>query len=160
MRSRRPRTSSARSLKRTVRQPHVTNAVGTCESCGRTFKYRLVHNGFGDSAFAYCDRCGCEASLSCWYSSVPRQAQLKVHGPVNPEAEALLRPCSCGGTFKANASPRCPHCSVALSAEAARSYLEANAPGTAGGWRWQGSWQGLYSLVVEDRWIQDNWRSS
>ena len=132
--------------------------IGTCESCGKTFSYRLVHNGFGDCAFAYCDKCGCEASLSCWFSDIPPQAHLKVHGPVNPEAEVLLQPCSCGGTFRANASPRCPHCTSPLSAVSARSYIEANAPGTAKGWTWQGSWDGIYSLIVEDRWVQDNWR--
>jgi hypothetical protein len=145
-----------RPLNFTVRQPHVSDAVGTCESCGRTFSYRLIHNGFNDSAFAYCDRCGCEATLSGWHKAP--EAQLKVHGPVNPEAEALLQPCSCGGTFRATASPRCPHCHTALSPEAARSYIEAHAPGTANGWRWQGAWSGLYSVIVEGRWVQDNWR--
>jgi hypothetical protein len=135
--------------------PH---SVGTCESCRRTFSYRLVHNGFGDSAFAYCDRCGCEASLSCWHQGIPPEAHLKVHGPVNPEAEGLLQPCYCGGAFRANASPRCPHCKSVLSADSARIYLEANAAGTSKRWRWQGSWSGIYSLIVEDLWVQDNWR--
>ncbi|MGH9725536.1 MAG: hypothetical protein ACRD41_10765, partial [Candidatus Acidiferrales bacterium] len=80
--------------------------IGTCESCGRTFSYQLIHNGFNDSAFAYCERCGCEASLSCWYKDIPPGARLKVHGPVNPEAEAFLQQCGCGGIFRANASPR------------------------------------------------------
>jgi uncharacterized paraquat-inducible protein A len=136
----------------------TSNSVGTCDSCGLTFSYQLIHNGFNDSAFAYCDRCGCEASLSCWYERIPAGAQLKLHGPVNPEAEALLLPCTCGGTFRANASPRCPHCGSALSAELARSYIEADAPGTAKGWRWQGSWAGMYSIIVEGRWVKDNWR--
>lgn len=131
--------------------------IGTCESCGGTFAYQLIHNGFNDSAFAYCDRCGCEASLSGWYAHIPPQAHLKVHGPVNPEAEALLQRCECGGVFLASASPRCPHCSAELSAIAARTYLEANAPGTAEGWRWQGSWFGVYSIIIEDRWVKDNW---
>ena len=93
--------------------------LGACESCDRTFAYQLVHNGFNDSAFAYCDRCGREASLSCWYSNIPPAAHLKVHGPVNPEAEALLMPCQCGGAFRANASPRCPYCNTELSPEVA-----------------------------------------
>jgi hypothetical protein len=134
------------------------NPVGACDSCGRTFAYRLIHNGFNDSAFAYCDRCGSEASLSCWYDHIPAGAKLKVHGPVNPEAEALLLPCSCGGTFRASASPRCPHCLAGLSAESAGVYIEANAPGTAKGWRWQRSWAGMYSIIVDGRWVKDNWR--
>jgi uncharacterized paraquat-inducible protein A len=132
-------------------------ATGTCDACGQTFEYRLIHNGFNDSAYAYCDRCGCAASLNGYYKNIPPQAHLKIHGPINPEAEALLQACSCGGTFRADAAPRCPHCKFPLSAEGARSYIEANAPGTAKGWRWQRSWKGLYSLIVEDRWVQDNW---
>jgi hypothetical protein len=158
VRLRRLLASAGRTLYLTVRQPHVSDAVGTCESCGCTFSYRLIHNGFNDSAFAYCDRCGCEASLHYYYADVPPEAHLKVHGPVNPEAEALLQPCSCGGTFRAKAGPRCPHCNAALSADAAGSYIEANAPGTAKGWRWQGTWGGLYSLVVEGRQVRNNWR--
>lgn len=134
--------------------------IGACESCGHTFSYQLIHNGFNDSAFAYCERCGCEASLSCWYKDIPPGAHLKVHGPVNPEAEAFLQPCECGGIFRANASPRCPHCNSELSPEVARSYLEVNAPGTPKGWRWQGTWFGVYSIVIENRRIKDNWLRS
>jgi predicted nucleic acid-binding Zn ribbon protein len=31
---------------------------GECESCGRSFRYYLVHSGFNDSAYVHCDRCG------------------------------------------------------------------------------------------------------
>ena len=131
--------------------------VGTCGSCNQTFAYRLIHNGFNGTAFAYFDHCGSTALLDEWYKGVPRSAKLKVHGPVNPEAEALLKPCPCGGRFLASASPRCPHCSAELLAEEARSYIEANAPGTQAGWRWQGSWDGTYCIIVEDQLFQDNW---
>src|ERR1700720_1205354 len=118
--------------------------TGNCESCASHFQYELLHNGFGDTAYAYCERCGRTALLSCWYSNIPPEAHLKVHGPVNIEAESLLAPCECGGAFRAAGSPRCPKCHVALSAEASMSFIEANAPGTVKGWRWQRSWQGLY----------------
>jgi hypothetical protein len=131
--------------------------TGSCDSCGGRFQYQLVHNGFNDSAFAYCDACGSSALLSCWFAEVPSGAKLKVHGPINPEAEALLRPCECGGKFRAAASPRCPHCRATLSAEGARDFIEANAPGTARGWRWQGSWDGIYSILIEGRNVTDNW---
>jgi hypothetical protein len=133
--------------------------IGICDSCSRTFSYRLIHNGFNDSAFAYCDRCSCLASLSAWHKSIPAAAQFRAHGPVTPETEALLQPCQCGGTFRASASPRCPHCNHPLSAEAATSYVEANAPGTAKGWKWQRSWQGLYCVIVEGRAVSDVWAS-
>jgi hypothetical protein len=131
---------------------------GTCDSCARQFQYELLHNGFGDTAYAYCDRCGRTALLSCWYRDIPPAAHLKVHGPVNVEAELLLAPCECGGAFRATASPRCPNCYVALSAEAATSFIEANAPGTIEGWRWQRSWQGLYCVVIDNRRATDPWR--
>ena len=131
--------------------------TGSCDSCRGKFHYQLVHNGFNDSAFAYCEVCGSSALLSCWYDRIPLEAKLKVHGPINPEAEALLTPCACGGKFRAGASPRCPHCRAVLSAEASREFIEANAPGTAKGWRWQGSWDGMYSILIEGRNVNDNW---
>jgi hypothetical protein len=131
--------------------------TGRCTSCGGAFSYELVHNGFNDSAFAYCDACGCEASLSCWCETIPSGARLKVHGPVNPEAEALLRPCSCGGKFRASASPRCPHCKAPLDPAKASEYIEANAPGTKLGWQWQRSWQGAYSIIIQGLSVKDNW---
>ena len=132
--------------------------LGVCETCGQSFRYRLIHNGFDDSAFAYCDECGRTAILSCWCNEIPEGVELEIHGPVNSEAEALLEPCSCGGRFRASASPRCPRCRSPLSAEMARSYLEANASGTGSGWCWQTTWDGTYSIVIEDNLVKDNWK--
>ena len=134
--------------------------IGHCDACEKPFHYVLLHNGFGDSAFAYCDACGREASLSGWCQNIPAQAKLKCHGPINREAEALLAPCECGGTFRASASPRCPHCGSPLDAAKAAAYIEANAPGTASGWRWERSWGGIYSIIVEGRCVNDNWRAT
>jgi hypothetical protein len=131
---------------------------GECEHCGSHFGYALIHNGFNDSAFAYCDSCGRTAILSAWFEGIPEEADFKPHGPVSLESEARLSPCECGGTFRSAAAPRCPSCNSELSARTARSWIEANAPGTAKGWRWQGSWSGLYAIVVEGRFVKDNWR--
>jgi hypothetical protein len=133
------------------------NDTGQCEACGEAFTYQLIHNGFNESAFAYCNRCGCTALLDGYYEAIPAGAKLAVHGPVNPEAEVLLAQCSCGGSFRANASPRCVRCTAELSAESATQYLEANAPGTVKGWRWQRSWQGLYCIIIADRVVRNNW---
>jgi hypothetical protein len=93
--------------------PQMTKVdTGVCEVCGQSFNYLLIHNGFGDTAYAYCDKCGRTAFVSGWSKNIPVAAKLKLHGPVNPEAEALLAPCSCGGAFRAGATPRCPHCGV------------------------------------------------
>ena len=132
--------------------------TGNCDACARPFRYSLLHNGFADSAYAYCDKCGMTAFISAWDKAIPLAAKLKAHGPINPEAEILLAPCVCGGTFRADASPRCPHCSVPLSADGAAKYIEENASGTSKGWRWQRSWQGLYAIVIEGRSCKGSWR--
>jgi hypothetical protein len=137
------------------------SGVGICEHCNRAFDYRLIHNGFNDSAFAYCNSCGCLAILSHW-SKWPKEAVPGIGG-IKPEIEAYLSPCSCGGRFRADAAPRCPHCHQILCAEKAAAYIEANAPGTAKGWRWQRSWNGnyaLYAVMIEGRVVHDPWRSS
>jgi len=132
--------------------------TGACEHCGARFGYFLVHNGFNESSFAYCEGCGRTALLSGWFDDIPDDAGFHHQGPVSVEAEAWLQSCACGGAFRANASPRCPKCNGKLSAQEARSWIEANAPGTAKGWHWQGGWHGLYCIVIERRSVEDNWR--
>lgn len=141
------------------RRPDPGPDLGECESCHRTFEYQLLHNGFGDTAYAYCDRCGMIALLN-FYSQRPAGAPLRVHGPIDRETERWLESCSCGGSFRRDASPRCPHCTAPLSAELATRYIEKNAPGTRKGWRWQRSWLGLYAIAVEGRMVSDNWREA
>ena len=131
---------------------------GTCDRCDQTFEYRLIHSGFNDTAFAYCDSCGGVAFLSI-YSRKPPGVVLDF-GTIAPEVEPFLAPCDCGGRFRADAAPRCPNCHQPLSAERATAYIEANAPGTAKGWRWQRAWHGLYALVVENRSVENPWDST
>ncbi len=69
--------------------------------------------------------------------------------------EPFLKPCECNGAFRRGSSPRCLHCKQPISADPA-PYIETNAPGTAKGWRWQRNWTGLYCIVIEDRWVEDN----
>jgi len=119
---------------------------GICDQCGQTFQYHLIHNGFNESAYAYCADCGMTVLLDTLYRDslgIPR------HRSITKEGEERLLPCDCGGTFRAGASPRCPHCRQPLSAKAARKWIEENAPGTAGGWQWQCDWIGLYAIVIE-----------
>jgi hypothetical protein len=35
--------------------------------------------------------------------------------------------------------------------------IEADAPGTAKGWRWQRNWTGLYCVILADGVVHDNW---
>src|SRR5207249_2445978 len=44
---------------------------GTCEHCGQTFGYWLVHCGFSDCSYAHCDKCGMTAILSSWDKHMP-----------------------------------------------------------------------------------------
>lgn len=132
---------------------------GRCEICSGQFTYFLVHNGFNDSAYAYCDRCGRTSILSGWHDGIPAGVQLKLHQAISETAEPYLEDCECGGKFKRKASPRCPHCKGELSAIAATSYIEKNAPGTQSGWRWQQNWQGIYCIIVEGKSVTDNWKS-
>src|SRR5271169_833762 len=122
--------------------------VGICDQCHKTFGYYLIHNGFNESWYAYCDRCGATAILSL-YS--PRTSKLwlgkMLQGLIPPEIEPHLRPCSCGGRLIAAATPRCPHCDQSLSPVAAADWIERNAPGAKKGWRWQKDWGGLYCIV-------------
>ena len=106
---------------------------GRCEHCGHAFTYALLHNGFNDSAYAYCASCCNVAILSGWHKGIPEQAAFRAHGPISQVTESWLKPCPCGGSFMANASPRCPHCNQTLSSEAARTWMEQNASGTAQG---------------------------
>ena len=36
---------------------------GDCEHCCRTYHYMLLHAGFGDFSYAYCDACGMLATF-------------------------------------------------------------------------------------------------
>ena len=145
-------------IKRLFGRPGSRPSAGECESCRGTFAYDLVHNGFADTAYAYCDRCGTTALLSGWHDAIPTGAPLRIQGPIESETEAWLEPCACGGAFRREASPRCPHCNMVLSPELATRYIERNAPGAKKGWRWQRNWLGMYAIIIEGRVVNNNWR--
>ena len=132
---------------------------GSCESCGASFEYSLIHNGFNDSAYAYCDRCGGAALLSAWSDKAPAGVRLRVHGEIQPEIIGLLSGCTCGGRFAVGAVPRCPSCKGRLSPEDAGVWIERNAPGTEKGWRWQRKWDGLYCVIIEENVTHDPWKA-
>jgi hypothetical protein len=134
------------------------DGIGKCGQCGKLFPYDLFHSGFGDFAYAYCDRCGMLSILDGW--KPPEGVKLTIHRMIAPDIEPLLSPCPCGGQFRAGASPRCPHCGSRLSAEEATTWIEANAPGTARGWRWQRNWSGIYAISIERPFVRDNWKGA
>ena|SRR5436309_9414544 len=132
-----------------------TDGFGLCEACGAKFPYCLIHNGFNESAYAYCSDCGQTALLDGW--KMPEAISIELHRPLASDKENLLQPCLCGGRFCGSASPRCPDCRHELSPVHAVEWIQRNASGTKGGWRWQRSWQGLYAIVIGDRVVRDNW---
>jgi hypothetical protein len=75
--------------------------TGICEHCDQQFAYDLLHNGFNDTAYAYCDTSGCTALLSAW-SKIPLGAPIRFHTCINKAVEPYLKSCSCGGHFRAD----------------------------------------------------------
>jgi hypothetical protein len=130
--------------------------IGDCEHCKKQFGYYLIHNGFNDSSYGYCDTCGMTALLDGW--KAPKHVRLTLHQSITPEVEPSLAQCTCGGTFRAGGSPRCPHCNEPLSAIRAAEYIESQVDGTKKGWRWQRSWTSLYCIIIEDNVAHDVWK--
>jgi hypothetical protein len=139
----------------------MDRAKGTlaCEKCGCWSTYRLLHTGFSDSAYAYCRDCGMTAVLNA-YRAVQRPVRVPWFAEVSSEAAAYLLPCPCGGEFANDRAPRCPSCKTSWSAERVTAAFEADAPGTAKGWRWQHSWTGVYFVIIEGRAVYNNWRGA
>ena len=130
--------------------------IGYCETCHKQFGYYLIHNGFNDSAYAYCDTCGEACLLNLWH--LPKGVEIKDYGVIPESVEPFLKSCECRGTFRKGASPRCSHCNSILSPIEATKYIEANAPAAKDGWRWQQSWEGLYCIIIEDKVAHDCWK--
>jgi hypothetical protein len=131
------------------------DGYGTCGSCAQTFPYYLIHNGFNDTAYAYCDTCGLTAFLGT-YAKRPDGVPYRPYEHISKDVEPFLRPCDCGGRFSATAFPRCPSCREPLSPTDAAAWIEPNAPGSARRW-WQGTWEGLHAIVIDGRAIYDPW---
>jgi len=127
-----------------------------CDHCGGTFQYQITHNGFNDSAYAYCDSCSLTVLLSGWTQTAKRVA-LRIHQRITPDLIMLLKPCRCGGAFRSSADPKCPTCATGLSPVTVTSYVERNARGTERGWHWQQSWSGIYSIVLNEIFVEDWW---
>jgi hypothetical protein len=99
------------------------------------------------------------AILSYWNKQMPKlPLGFAAQQEICSEFEQYIQPCECGGVFRKGSFPRCPHCAQTLSAEAATTYIEANAPGTKKGWRWQRNWHDIYCIVIENRRVNDNFK--
>ena len=129
---------------------------GQCERCGKDFRWHLIHNGFNSTCHAYCSSCGATALLSLLGPALIKRNVYP--GGITPDLEALMAVCSCGGSFRADAVPRCPSCSGELSAVEASRYIEPAEPGSRDGWHWQRRWTGpraLYAIIINGRQVED-----
>ena len=133
-------------------------AIGSCDGCKRDFHYYLIHNGFNDSYYAYCDRCGRTSILDVYAPNFPKIVGKHGFGRIPPELEPHVKPCECGGHLRVEAGPRCPECGRLLSALEAASYIEKNAAGNKKGWRWQKNWSGIYCIVIEEHTVSNNFK--
>lgn len=133
------------------------DGLGVCEHCNSRFSYYLVHSGFNDSSYAYCDSCGCTAILDD-YAPRPSGVPFERFKRITTGVEPYLERCECGGRFTAAGEPRCSKCNTTLSAIAATIWIEHNAPGTSQGWHWQRTWDDLYCIVIEGHVISNPWR--
>ncbi len=133
------------------------NHTGWCHQCGCEFPFEVIHCGFNEASYAYCEDCGTVALLAAGYKEkrgIPR------HRGIEAEGEPQLSACPCSGRFAAGASPRCPHCRGALDATQASEYIEAAIRPVAAGWNWQRNWEGLYCMIVDRRVTHDRLKSS
>ena len=129
----------------------LTFHKGDCEHCSRIFHYTLLHAGFGDYSYAYCDSCGALATIDYSCSMMTTLPPISVpHQVIDAAWEPYLRPCQCGGHFRRGAFPRCVHCNQPLSAEHAAIHVERNSVGAPRGWRWQRNWTDEYCIALED----------
>jgi hypothetical protein len=132
--------------------------VGNCEHCHGQFSYHLVHAGFSDCIYAYCNFCGKTAILSVYDERMPKLPNCPDFEEICSAMEPYIRSCECGGRFQRGAAPRFPRCGESLSAESATRYIESNAPGTKVGWHWQRSWSKVYCIVIENKKVENNFR--
>jgi hypothetical protein len=94
-----------------------SDAQVRCPACGREVHLVQRHAGFGNQGFMYCDR---SATVLTWDGYDP--AWIALVGETHPWmltegqrrlVEAVVPPCSCGGSFRFANPPRCPHCQAA-----------------------------------------------
>ncbi len=134
--------------------------IGRCDKCSRQFNYSLMHCGFGDCLYAYCDNCG----KTAFFDDYKPPNELKgfvryssVNYIIPEQLEPFIEKCSCGGNFKHDASPRCVHCKQTLSPIEANKYIKSDPPDKEG-WYWQNNWTGIYAIIIDDNKVNDNWK--
>lgn len=137
--------------------------IGYCNRCGYKFSYELIHNGFNETAYAYCDRCGKTLFLDEYYKQIPQECLwfFKIKGryeKISEKLERFLESCGCGGKFTRSAKPRCPHCKEVLSTKNATDFILNNSkPGSINS-NWRISWKSLYAIIINGRRVYNKWK--
>lgn len=134
--------------------------AGKCDKCSTQFNYSLMHCGFGDCLYAYCDSCGKTAFFDDYKLPKDLRGSLQysaVNYVIPERLESFIERCDCGGQFRHNASPRCPYCKEKLSSIEANKYIKSDSPEKSG-WHWQNNWTGIYAIIIEGNKINDNWK--
>lgn len=127
-----------------------------CSTCSELFSVEVLHAGFDDSEFLYCDHCHRVAVLNIYSGRSTALRDLAQAGlwtwrdspGARSQIEALLAPCECGGHFTFDAVPRCPHCRDPLILDSVLSQLDAR------GW-WKQGWRGVYCLITAGGRVDD-----
>lgn len=114
----------------------------TCKCCRGIVEGELYHLGFSDMDCMYCDSCPRVLLLKDrtlagrigvnWPHLRAGDQGWEYYDrhllPYYTKFEALFKPCTCGGSFRAGATPRCPLCNGPILGAS----LEADKPST---WR-------------------------
>lgn len=110
--------------------PGNTRIISTCESCGKSFLFRMYHVGFSEVDYYYCECCTNYLAVSLWdkkYNQLLDKLQVKristFSAPcefseeeirLNLENYKLIEDqfisCACGGRFRYLANCLCPFC--------------------------------------------------
>ena len=124
---------------------------GDCEHCLRTFRYTLLHAGFGDFSYAYCDCCGMLATFNYSDSILVNLPPPYRTAPGNrlPTGSRFSIPAHAADIFAQELRRVACSATRALSAEHAAAHIERNSVGAAAdgtgketgptciAWRWK-----------------------
>ncbi len=98
----------------------------TCPACHKTINTKgIYHAGFGDEAFLYCDRDSSVLTFNAYDDTYRRLVPDKMPWPPGAggslttqeqnQIEKTLKPCPCGGIFRFQNVPKCPHCGASIA---------------------------------------------
>lgn len=89
-----------------------------CPHCGKNIRLKQkypYHAGFSDVGFLYCNTCPTILILEVYglgFKELFGKTKLpwSLTSQEKKKVEDHLKPCPCGGRFRFDAYPRCPHC--------------------------------------------------